>query len=224
MAPKRTGLGRGIGALIPTATEQQNRPVDVFFPTGGSPASAPTAEDLVAVPGARLANLNPLTSCRTPSNRERSSAKRSSRSSCTRSARSACSSRSSYAPSRVLRVRIRSTSSSWASAVCARRRSWASARSRRSSRKPPMTRCSAMLCSRICTGRSSTRSKRPRRTSSSSLTSGSPRSSSPRRSADRGRRSPTRSDCCVSPPRAASRGSRRAVGRTRTCHPRCARR
>ncbi|MCS6579159.1 ParB/RepB/Spo0J family partition protein [Curtobacterium poinsettiae] len=60
MAPKRTGLGRGIGALIPTATDQQDRPVDVFFPTGGSPASAPTADDLVAVPGARLANLNPL--------------------------------------------------------------------------------------------------------------------------------------------------------------------
>ncbi|MCS5521408.1 ParB/RepB/Spo0J family partition protein [Curtobacterium flaccumfaciens pv. oortii] len=60
MAPKRTGLGRGIGALIPTATDQQDRPVDVFFPTVGSPASAPTADDLVAVPGARLANLNPL--------------------------------------------------------------------------------------------------------------------------------------------------------------------
>ena len=59
MAPKRTGLGRGIGALIPTATDQQDRPVDVFFPTGGSPASAPTADELVAVPGARLANLNP---------------------------------------------------------------------------------------------------------------------------------------------------------------------
>ncbi|KAI3473704.1 hypothetical protein Pfo_031614 [Paulownia fortunei] len=44
MAPKRTGLGRGIGALIPTASDQQDRPVD----------------DLVAVPGARLANLNPL--------------------------------------------------------------------------------------------------------------------------------------------------------------------
>ncbi|GGL08413.1 ParB family chromosome partitioning protein [Curtobacterium luteum] len=60
MAPKRTGLGRGIGALIPTVSEQQDRPVDVFFPTGGSPASAPTADDLVAVPGARLVNLNPL--------------------------------------------------------------------------------------------------------------------------------------------------------------------
>lgn len=64
MAPKRTGLGRGIGALIPTVSDQQDRPVDVFFPTGRSPALAPgsggTAEDLVAVPGARLANLNPL--------------------------------------------------------------------------------------------------------------------------------------------------------------------
>ena len=28
---KRTGLGRGIGALIPTA-DQAERPVDVFFP------------------------------------------------------------------------------------------------------------------------------------------------------------------------------------------------
>jgi ParB family chromosome partitioning protein len=70
MAPKRTGLGRGIGALIPTTSEQQDRPVDVFFPSAGnsgapvSPSSLAdvqgTAEDLVAVPGARLANLNPL--------------------------------------------------------------------------------------------------------------------------------------------------------------------
>ncbi|MDI2099114.1 ParB/RepB/Spo0J family partition protein [Ruicaihuangia caeni] len=53
---KRTGLGRGIGALIPTA-DQADRPVDVFFPQS---APTPTADDLVAVPGARLANLNPL--------------------------------------------------------------------------------------------------------------------------------------------------------------------
>lgn len=31
MAPRRTGLGRGIGALIPTSDER-DRPVDVFFP------------------------------------------------------------------------------------------------------------------------------------------------------------------------------------------------
>ncbi|WP_395638216.1 ParB/RepB/Spo0J family partition protein [Pseudolysinimonas sp.] len=52
-APKRTGLGRGIGALIPTApvddTGGNERPVDVFF---GSES------DLVAVPGARLAELD----------------------------------------------------------------------------------------------------------------------------------------------------------------------
>jgi ParB family chromosome partitioning protein len=55
VATKRTGLGRGIGALIPVAEEGQDRPVDVFFPTGQQ-----TADELVAVPGARLANLNPL--------------------------------------------------------------------------------------------------------------------------------------------------------------------
>jgi ParB family chromosome partitioning protein len=55
MATKRTGLGRGIGALIPVQDETQGRPVDVFFP-----AREQTADDLVAVPGARLASLNPL--------------------------------------------------------------------------------------------------------------------------------------------------------------------
>ena len=52
-APKRTGLGRGIGALIPTGPgaeegSDHDRPVDVFF---GSDS------DLVAVPGARRAEL-----------------------------------------------------------------------------------------------------------------------------------------------------------------------
>jgi len=55
MAAKRTGLGRGIGALIPT-TDQSARPVDVFFPESSGVA---VKEDLVAVPGARLANLSP---------------------------------------------------------------------------------------------------------------------------------------------------------------------
>ncbi|AGW42747.1 chromosome partitioning protein [Leifsonia xyli subsp. cynodontis DSM 46306] len=55
MAAKRTGLGRGIGALIPT-TDQSARPVDVFFP---EPSDTVT-EALVAVPGARLANLSPI--------------------------------------------------------------------------------------------------------------------------------------------------------------------
>ncbi len=52
---KRTGLGRGIGALIPTG-DTGERAVDVFFPAA---ASEHVGEDLVAVPGARLASLNP---------------------------------------------------------------------------------------------------------------------------------------------------------------------
>ncbi|MGJ4845513.1 MULTISPECIES: ParB/RepB/Spo0J family partition protein [unclassified Leifsonia] len=55
MAAKRTGLGRGIGALIPT-TDQSARPVDVFFPDSSANAAS---DGLVAVPGARLANLSP---------------------------------------------------------------------------------------------------------------------------------------------------------------------
>lgn len=51
MATKRTGLGRGIGALIPTGDGE--RPVDVFFP---APVNA---RDLAVVPGARLAALAP---------------------------------------------------------------------------------------------------------------------------------------------------------------------
>ena len=80
---KRTGLGRGIGALIPTTESAEARPVDVFFPGASSTArtragatdvvdatdtpdvpdatdatDAATA-DLVAVPGARLVSVDP---------------------------------------------------------------------------------------------------------------------------------------------------------------------
>ena len=51
--PKRTGLGRGIGALIPGTDEP--RPVDVFFPSGTGDKPG-----LLAVPGARLAILSPV--------------------------------------------------------------------------------------------------------------------------------------------------------------------
>lgn len=51
MATKRTGLGRGIGALIPTG--EGDRPVDVFFP------QAPGGAELATVPGARLAAIAP---------------------------------------------------------------------------------------------------------------------------------------------------------------------
>jgi len=56
-APKRTGLGRGIGALIPGSESDEGttqRPVDVFFPT-----SSNDRQGLLPVPGARLANLSP---------------------------------------------------------------------------------------------------------------------------------------------------------------------
>jgi ParB family chromosome partitioning protein len=64
---KRTGLGRGIGALIPTAEPSEARPVDVFFPGAPTEAAAPSpdaaqpdpADDLVAVPGARLVHISP---------------------------------------------------------------------------------------------------------------------------------------------------------------------
>lgn len=55
MATKRTGLGRGIGALIPTSDETRSRPVDVFFPD--QVGAAEQAEELLEVPGARLARL-----------------------------------------------------------------------------------------------------------------------------------------------------------------------
>ena len=59
MATKRPGLGRGIGALIPTAPADNasgERAVDVFFPTADAKVGG---ENLVPVPGARLAQLNP---------------------------------------------------------------------------------------------------------------------------------------------------------------------
>ena len=71
---KRTGLGRGIGALIPTTENTETRPADVFF--AGSPSATPAPDaaktkgpdaapdssaELVAVPGARLVHIDPHT-------------------------------------------------------------------------------------------------------------------------------------------------------------------
>ncbi|WP_404444977.1 ParB/RepB/Spo0J family partition protein [Microbacterium marinum] len=70
---KRTGLGRGIGALIPTADSSEARPVDVFFPGAASAgetdaadvatttpsADAEDAAELVAIPGTRLIEVDP---------------------------------------------------------------------------------------------------------------------------------------------------------------------
>jgi ParB family chromosome partitioning protein len=57
---KRTGLGRGIGALIPTAEPSEARPVDVFFPGAATTTATVEAEpELVTVPGARLVHIDP---------------------------------------------------------------------------------------------------------------------------------------------------------------------
>ena len=66
MADKRIGLGRGIGALIPTSENPNEAPIDVFFPAGGS-----TGPELVAVPGARFGHLD-LASIRPNSKQPRS--------------------------------------------------------------------------------------------------------------------------------------------------------
>lgn len=90
MAAKRTGLGRGIGALIPTTEQADDRPSDVFFPrsvavaerpaptgngtnsdngdngtdavdsrNGDNARSTSAQDDLVEVPGAHLAHIDP---------------------------------------------------------------------------------------------------------------------------------------------------------------------
>jgi ParB family chromosome partitioning protein len=63
---KRTGLGRGIGALIPTAEPNETRPADVFFAGApAAPAESPTdtatdaTTELIIVPGARLVHVDP---------------------------------------------------------------------------------------------------------------------------------------------------------------------
>jgi len=56
MATKKGGLGRGIGALIPTSEIPGERPMDVFFQnTDGGQG---VISDLVAVPGARFGHLD----------------------------------------------------------------------------------------------------------------------------------------------------------------------
>lgn len=55
VAKKKSGLGRGIGALIPQTPASEERPIDVFF--SASDGAAKTA-DLKEVPGAALTSLN----------------------------------------------------------------------------------------------------------------------------------------------------------------------
>jgi len=71
---KRTGLGRGIGALIPTSEASETRPVDMLFRQEAPATATAVAErdepddvapeeesndDLLAVPGARLVHIDP---------------------------------------------------------------------------------------------------------------------------------------------------------------------
>ncbi len=67
MADRKGGLGRGIGALIPTAEAPGQRPIDVFFagsadqyPQGddSSEQSGQNGDGLLAVPGASFAYLD----------------------------------------------------------------------------------------------------------------------------------------------------------------------
>ena len=57
MADKKGGLGRGIGALIPTAPAETSRPSDIFF-GGGKPTNTPADTDLVPVPGMTFRELD----------------------------------------------------------------------------------------------------------------------------------------------------------------------
>ena len=50
MATKRSGLGKGIGALIPTSAPDSERAVDVFF-------GSPDQPDLTAIPGVSLREI-----------------------------------------------------------------------------------------------------------------------------------------------------------------------
>ncbi len=77
MSEKRRGLGRGLGALIPSTPTGDARPVDVFFPgatatdplpAGDPPAPSarpapPEGPELLPVPGARFAEV-PLAAIR----------------------------------------------------------------------------------------------------------------------------------------------------------------
>lgn len=63
MNDRKRGLGRGLGALIPSTPTTQGRPVDVFFTDSRPPADLPPSGredgegDLLDVPGARFAEI-----------------------------------------------------------------------------------------------------------------------------------------------------------------------
>lgn len=58
MAERKGGLGRGIGALIPTSEVAGERPADIFFGGNKAEAGQEPANELIAVPGARFGHLD----------------------------------------------------------------------------------------------------------------------------------------------------------------------
>lgn len=62
---KRTGLGRGIGALIPTGTEARERPADVFFSRTVTPPAA-VEEETATPPAPRKSATRKPAARRTP--------------------------------------------------------------------------------------------------------------------------------------------------------------
>ncbi|HUH52882.1 MAG TPA: ParB/RepB/Spo0J family partition protein [Microbacteriaceae bacterium] len=58
VAKKKSGLGRGIGALIPQTGASEERPVDVFFSSRTEKDESSVAENLQEVPGASLTTLD----------------------------------------------------------------------------------------------------------------------------------------------------------------------
>ena len=65
MSTPRRGLGRGLGALIPTEAEGE-RPSDVFFSPTGQAADARRGADLLPVPGATFALSSESVQTRSP--------------------------------------------------------------------------------------------------------------------------------------------------------------
>ncbi len=59
MSAPRRGLGRGLGALIPTEGDDAERPSDAFFAPSSASARRGAATDLLPVPGATFAYLPP---------------------------------------------------------------------------------------------------------------------------------------------------------------------
>ncbi len=164
MAPKRTGLGRGIGALIPTANEQQTVPS-----TCSSRPADRRRLGSVAGPGRPRRIWWPC-----PARGWRTSTRSMSCRRCAAAAQGSSrrglqelvhSIREIGRPAAIVvrpipaqRARTRSTSHHGRAPDCVPRRSFRALDDPRDRQgPPPMTRCSATRCSRTCTAPSSTR-------------------------------------------------------------------